>query len=358
VPFLSEIVNLKGKYMGKIHDYLTDLGDRLDRYEGNWVLPYGSAYAQAYDSFSGTLKEQAELDKLKAEIFITAVSLGFGAGLGALFGKAALKAVVADQAINLVCERNMVRTFNAMAKISGSVPGAFLAEQAWDLVAGKAADATKKVVENMFLTTPGLTSPTNPQRFQNDLKQYLVRAKTAAHAFGEFVRDSSDLTNAKKDDIAESLRRAAFFKNAPTTPVIKVVDTAAEAIELSFYMVLVMNSDYIQETRSERMAGEPNLVVSRRVGDVNRPTTDTAYGDLPKSSYSRGGFGPSISKTYSIEYDRPGSVIMSRINKLHKKIFGGEFAENGWFGNSYGRTEIARAETSIEALNKKVLKGF
>ena len=108
--------------MGQIENYIADLQNVQDLYNLNWVLPYGSAYATANTQFKATLQSQADWDKMKMELFMTAATIGFGAGLGAMFGKAAtVGSVAVDQALSAVCNRNMERTFNAMARISASV---------------------------------------------------------------------------------------------------------------------------------------------------------------------------------------------------------------------------------------------
>ncbi|MGL6209966.1 MAG: hypothetical protein ACRC14_09085, partial [Paracoccaceae bacterium] len=55
-----------------------------------------------------------------------------------------------------------------------------------------------------------------------------------------------------------------------------------------------------------------------------------------------------------IEYDKPGSKILDRINTLYGKWIGGEFFDNGWFSDTYDVSEVAKAERTLDQLNTMV----
>ena len=340
--------------MAMIDNYIADLENVEDLYQVNWVLPYGSAYATAHSQFKATLQSQADWDKMKAELFLTAVTMGFGAGLGAMFGKSALSAVMADQALTLVCNRNMNRTFNAMATISSSVPGTFIVQQVWDTVAGKVSEAAKTQVQGLFAQAPATAAMREPQVMQNDMQAYVLRCKTAAHAVAADVRDNAKLSVTEKDQIATRMRAAQFFSDAPKRDVIGNRQGAADVMELSFYMVMVMDSDYMEEsTIWQRGAHEGQR--TRNLGGVSAATSSPTYGAAPpmKSSY---GLGYSNTTSVYVAYNSPGSRILDRINVLYKAKFGGEFFPNGFFDrNTYGRSEVTRAERAIDRLNQLVL---
>ena len=59
----------------------------------------------------------------------------------------------------------------------------------------------------------------------------------------------------------------------------------------------------------------------------------------------------------SIEYDKPGSKILDRINELYVGAkFGKEFFPNGFFDfSTYGKAEVARAENTLGRINAQVL---
>lgn len=341
--------------MGQIENYIADLQNVQDLYNLNWVLPYGSAYATANTQFKATLQSQADWDKMKMELFMTAATIGFGAGLGAMFGKAAtVGSVAVDQALTVVCNRNMERTFNAMARISASVPGTFVVSQIWDTLGSKIGTAAKDQVQSLVTRPPAAAAIRDPQVMQNDMTAYVLRAKTAAHAVAADIRDNRTMSEAEKDTVATQMRAAPFFADAPRSDVIGNRQRAADTMELAFLMVLVMDSDYIEE-HTDWQQGARDGTRTRRLGGVSVPTTDPSYGvtAAPRSS-----FGPGYSNTTLtyIAYDKPGTRILDRINTLYGQRIGGVFFPNGFFDfNTYGRNEIAKAERTLAQLNQQVL---
>jgi len=158
----------------------------------------------------------------------------------------AFRALVADQPLHFVSNRNMKRMFNVMASVSAPVPGTFIVKQTWDAVAGIVSTQAKAQVPSILTQAGASAGISNPQEMQNDLQGYVLRVKTAAHTVAADVRDAPVATS-MKDAIAANLRRGRFFASAPTSSLIPDIQRAADAIELSWYMVMVMKSDYIQE---------------------------------------------------------------------------------------------------------------
>lgn len=343
--------------MALIDNYITDLQNVGDLYQLHWVLPYSSAYATAHSQFRATLQSQADWDKMKCELFLTAATIGFGAGLGAMFGKSALSAVVADQALTLVCNRNMTRTFNVMAAISASVPGTFIVEQVWDTVSSKIGEAAKAQVQSLFTQTPASPSGMrDPLVMRNDMEAYVLRAKTAAHAVAADVRDNRTLSEAQRNQFATQMRAAPFFRDAPTRDVIVNRQGAADVLELSFYMVMVMDSDYLQET-TDWQQGAREGRRTRNLGGVSASTSSPTYG-ATSPMRSSSGLGYANTSSVAVAYNSPGSRVLDRINELYQSRFRADFFPNGYFDfATYGRAEVARAEQTVEQLNRRVLAG-
>lgn len=340
--------------MSQIENVIADLEHKRSLYEQNWVLPYGSSYAIARERFDRTIAEQRERDKFKAEILITIATIGFGAGLGAMFGKTALRTVVADRALTFVCDRNMTRTFNIMARVSASVPGTFIVDQLWSQVESSLSSRVKTMVESLT-STPASSgdSIANPQVFQNDLLAYVLRAKNTVQATAIDIRDNGRMSAADKDRFAAAMRESEFFRNAPTHDVIGNRDRAAEAIELAMYLPIIMDADYIEE-RTQGIQGTREVDRRRRVGSITAATSDPTYGQVPAMRHSYG-LGYSLTTTYGVAYDRPGSVILDRVNALHQRCLGRQFISNRFYDFGFGREDIARAERSLEQLNQQVL---
>lgn len=339
--------------MGQIENTIADLQSARNLYEQNWVLPYGSAYATAKESYDKTLASQAESDKFKAELLLTVATIGFGAGMGAMFGKTAFRAVAVDQALNFVCNRNMVRSFNAMAAISASTPGTFIVDQIWSWVEGKIGEGAKALVNQLGAPASSANSMGNPQVFQNDLLLYVLRALTAATEVARNVRDNRTMSEADKDRAAQAIRNSPFMRNAPTRSLLGDPVRAAQALELSMYMPIIMDADYLEEHR-QGFRGSHDVMSSRRVGRVSAATTSPTYGAVPAARHESGP-GYSISTYTTIEYERPGSKILDRVNELHQARFRTDFISNRFWEFGFGRADVTRAENVLDQLNRQVL---
>ena len=300
--------------------------------------------------FSGHIADQAATDKIKAELLMMVTTLAIGGGMSALFGSAVLRTVAVDRAVDFVCRRNMERALNAMAWIEGNPAASFIAQGIWDGTASILTARTKQRVEGLVSQSPlGADTVRNPLSFQNDLQRYLLTTVSAAHDVAAEVRDNRVLSEEGRNDIAEGLRNAPFFDNAPTRSVISDPARVRKELELLLYMGLVMNSDYIQET-SYWMRGAHEGRSTRRIGAV----TEAASGENYPRASSAHSHGPGhIRDTFrTVEYDRPGgryfSDIMDRVNELHRELFGGNFEQG-----SYGRDEIARAEQLSQRIQRQ-----
>lgn len=340
--------------MGLIENYIADLENVEDLYTQNWVLPFGSAYTLAHEQFRNTLAAQTKYDEMKRDLFITAVTLGFGAGMGGMFGKTAFRTVVADQALAVVCNRNMERTFNLMHRVSTSVPGTFLVEGVWDAAAGLLGTAAKDGVTSLF-NRPGASANAvqNPQIMQNDLQAYVLRCKTAAHGVAADLRDNPLATQSQKDSFATAMRGSEFFRNAPRRDLIGDRQTAANLMELSFYMVMTMDSDFVVE-QTTGFQGAHEINRTRRLGGVSLPTTDRAYGVLPAM---RSASGPGFATTTStyVDYDNLGGRVLDRCNELYRARFREDFIPNAWYqsGNTT-RAAVAKAERALDSINRTI----
>ncbi|MCB1776006.1 MAG: hypothetical protein KDI50_01080 [Candidatus Competibacteraceae bacterium] len=334
------------------HDRLTGLKEKYMRY---WVNPYSSAYADAHEQFHKTLDDQKKYDAMKTELFMMAVTLGIGAGLGALYGKTALKAVTFDKALNIVCNRNMNRVFNLMHTVSSSPSGSFLVGALWDEAAKKVGETVKTQVQALMTSVPVKDQTiTNPTTFRNSLQNYLLDYVIAARDTCIALQDSK-LSEGEKQKFANAMFDAPFFKKAPATEMIGPQDVAAKDIELSFYMVLLMNSDRIMKTTYYVRGAHEGKRVSYR--PINVPTTDPKY-PKPTSSHSHGpGY---IEDTFeTIDYISPGSKVAKRIDKLHKERFGSEFFKDAtFFSWGFDANEIRAAEKMNERIQSKYLSKF
>lgn len=339
--------------MAELDAFLADLENAKDNYKQNWVIPYGSAYTRAHAKFEKTLRDQDDYNKLKAELFLTAATLGFGAGIGAAFGKTAFRTVVADNALTIICNNNMTRMFNAMHAVSASVPGTFIVDQVWDNVASHVNSAVKTQVASIFNGPAASASVRQPQEMQNDLERYVLRIKTATHEVGASLRDSKTLSAQQKAGFATALRNSSFYKNRPLQDLIPNIQAAADTIELSFYMVMVMNSDYWRE-HTIGFQGQREIDRFRRLGEVTTATTDPSYGK-GAAGRSSSGFGYNSFTTVDVGYDNLGSKVLDRVNELFQARYKRDFIPNRFYqsGNT-NKDAVARAERTLAAIGREI----
>jgi len=334
------------------HDRLTGLKEKYRRY---WVNPYSSAYATAHANFHKILDDQKKYDAMKAELFMMAVTLGIGAGLGALYGKTALKAVAFDSALKAVCNRNMYRTFNLMHSVSSSPSGSFLVGALWDEAAKKLGDTVKDRVQGLMTSIPlKQQTITNPTSFARSLDDYLLNYIIAARDICISLQDSG-LSEGEKQKFANAMFKAPLFKKAPTSDVTGPRNIAAQDIELSFYMVLLMNSDRMKKTTFYVHGAREGKKTSYR--SINVPTTSPKY---PKSSSAHSRRFGHIEDTFeTVDYISPGSKVAKQINKLHVERFDSKFfKEETLFSWGFDKNEIIAAEKVNEKIREKYALTF
>lgn len=325
-----------------IDNYLADLEDVQDRYNRNWRNPISTIYANAHERFHETLNAQAKAETAAADLILLFTSVGFGGAMTALFGKAALNTVIAQGAIKQLAQRNLGRVGTAAQSVLTNAPIAYIAGESWKGLAKTVQTQSKGHIASLVTKPVVREGIRNPLAFKNDLDNWVLDCKNAAYALGRSVRDSAELNDAERSAFAEGFRNAPFFKYAPTLPVIKEIQKATDLVELMFYMVVVMNSDYLVETTIGH-SGAHDYSRTRTLGSVSERASGPNY---PKESHQHSrGLGYSRDTLKYVDYRRPGHIfffgseIMDRANHLHKTYFGTKFEQG-----SYGRDEIQRAE--------------
>lgn len=352
--------------MASIDDCWKELDLAKDKWERYWKLPYADAYVTAHNGYKKTLNDQAKRDAIAAEVFMFAVTLGIGAGLGALYGKTALKAVALDAAINTVCNRNMDRTFNLMHKVSTSTVGSYLVGAAWDKAGSALTAEVKGKVTKLTSNAPSKTKESikDPQVFQNSLEAYVLDFSIAAKELLKHLKDCA--TESTQEMVASSMIAAPFIAKAPSKPMFDVVNTAKD-IELGMYMPLIMASDRARSAKGSASTSVGGMGGGYKQWDVKEMTTDRKY-PKPYHNVTHTGLLSGLSKHLAsgikydylyVDYHRPGgnlpwgNAIMARVNSLHRTQIGGDFEQG-----SYGKDEIARAEKLNSAIAKNHKHAF
>ncbi len=335
-----------------IESYLADLENVQDLYNLNWRNPLGSIYSEAHASFRSTLDDQDKLNERSAEMMMLFVSIGMGGAMTGLLGSAILRSVALRRSLQLVGRTNVNRVLSAYRVASASPVLSFMAGSAYDGVSGMLKESTKSTVAALIGSNPTAAGIRTPTAFQNDLDDFVLRSKTCAFAIGSDIRDSN-LSTAAKTSRAAELRAAPFFRNVPTRATIPDRGRAAKEIELLLYTILIMDSDFLVE-RTLGNQGDRDIDRKRTIRSVSEATSAPGY--PTESGRTENGGGYSYNYHTSVEYRRPGqtllfgSSIMSKVNRLHRDLYGSDF-EVG----AYGRDEVRRAETLSSTIQSRYL---
>lgn len=354
--------------MSEIEKYLEDLNRVKAQWRANWVLPYGTAYSKAYDEFCKTLDDQSKSDAVRAQIGVMILSMAIGGPICAMMAKSSVGSATFESAVKLATNRNWEKTVNFLQAAGKSPVAEYLAGQAWGTASGYVTEQTKSAIGALINpTTPAgefikLSQKQivdKPLVAQNKLEQYLELVYAAAHLIGENIRDSKKLSDAQKDAEAAKLRKAKFFKDAPSKDIIKAAGGNLDPqldMELGMYMILVMNCDYTATgsvTANSVTASFPNEK-RKSIGvhtDSKRYPKDksrvvwhyTPF--MPEWKIFRTG----MTRYYThVRYDQLGSKLKERIDKLYKRHY-----VNDFFNGKLDVNEVWRAEKCFAWVSEK-----
>lgn len=308
------------------------------------VSRYASAYNQAYEEYQKVLKEQAEADKARAELAISAVSLIGGSILMATIAQTSLRVIAGNAMLNFVCKRNLERTFNAMAVLESNKPFMFALGKLLDIVKDRTNTEIKDRVTKEFDTGPKVNT-SNPLDIFIKLSDALDVQHLATNRAVEMVERSTMTASLKERSYAE-LARAPLC--TPPTDTINEVKLAKK-IELSFYLKAVLDSD--------------RLVIFGPAypGATRRDMRDVPIAQAPSApDYPRATNNPPAEAGQVIVAPELGDKVEARLKTLHHEIFGRNFrADRPWFQNPFnpgpspgdmGRRELRDAENRLDDL--------
>lgn len=330
---------------------LNDIQDTERSYVNYCITPFINLYVQARERFEETLDNQAQLENFQADICITALTLGFGAGIGAMFGKVALRSIVADRVVSIVADRNLERTFNLMHGVSSSVAGTYIVEEIWDRVAESLTDGVKTQIQGLFNIPFDNSGIPYPLILQNNMSRYAYNVQSAVYTLARNIIVNQRMSDDQKNRFIGAIRNGHFMRNKPSEvlPFEGGNERATRLMELSFYLSMILSSGrLVSETYRDSASG--THIFRRDLGPITSRTTDPAY---PRSQSISSG----LTQTYvGPTYPHLGRVVLNRINELYSSIFNGtDFIPNGWFDSGNTTVEaVRRAEVTLEYINRSI----
>ena len=137
-----------------IENYIADLDTVAEKYHTYWKLPVAGAYNDAHTNYQEVLNDQSAKDKLKGELIALTMSIGVGGMMTGMLGTAVMRTVTLESALSVVCNRNMNRTFNAMALVSANPAAHFMTKAAWDGLGDILKANTKQQIQALASQAP------------------------------------------------------------------------------------------------------------------------------------------------------------------------------------------------------------
>ncbi|HYO07215.1 MAG TPA: hypothetical protein VER14_09540 [Phototrophicaceae bacterium] len=298
--------------MSDLDKLLQNTEDFTLAWENYLVLPYGSAYSQAYENYKDTKAAQTMLDKEKTEWCIFAFSICAGGVLTHVFAQTAWKAVASDVILNEICKRNWDKAFQVAHFASTNKLANFAVGSAWDTGAQFLSDKTKTLFEQNSTQFPSTKNIQTPLQVQNSLKIFLNECIMRYRAAARDIAGKSNIPDIVRKNWYKSLNLSSLA-NPPSQPIFKQ-EVVAQEIELLFYLRMIMDLDYVAEYEFDE---GPRGSTRRQL--VSEKSIDVAPDDEKYPTYQ------SKMNTFSygysrVEYKDLGRAIYDRVNELHRNL--------------------------------------
>lgn len=343
--------------MSSANDRLNEILLELPKYKSQWESHVGNPYVRAYDlaveNYTRETKSQAERDRTMAELFVFGASILTGSVLMAAFATTSVRVLAGRAMLNVVCNRNLNRTFDLLHAGSTNKTLIFALGGILDEARKVAGNQVKKAAETFASSTP-VASAHTAINYKTRIEDFINANHVCVHELVQGVRDDKQISEAGKTRIAE-LSKSIPFCNPPSG---RKVDEQrlSQKMELLFYMASVLDSDRLV---SYVPAGGGTLGGTGRDMELARSSIEhmPSAANYPKAIAPR--FTGKPLQPYEpgqrIEYTNIGSGIRSRINSLSITTGNGAFypEQNSaakLFIDPTGSSQIVKAEQIISRL--------
>lgn len=333
----------------RLAEFRAKVEDGRKGWGANVAMPYVEAYTAAFDSYQKTIADQKETDKQRAELFVAGASILTGSILMAAVATSSMRALAGRVGLQIVCNNNMNRTFNALHAISNNKAMMFglgkLADEAKSRIGKEAEDIVTQYMQN---TRSIITSGT-PLIQHLQLSRMLDNHELCAKKLAEKT-EQSGASEAAKQAVFADLRRSPLYN-----PPVRAIDPVrlAPKLELCFYMTSILNSDTLIDWPASSIGSGMGMGMSafgakERSIEVMPSSPKYPNPALPKPSW---GVMPAHQ---SVGIERLGSTVRKRVDDVclvvRKKKFYGAGSESGSSNDMGKRQELLAAERILAAL--------
>jgi len=355
-------LNNKLDQKSQLSDLQDEVLNKLAIHRINWKLnlisPFANAYTKAYNKFKQELDKRANAQKAKAEFAMFALSLVGGSVITALLSRVNITAMLDDVILNALAKKNMERTFTAYATARTSPAAAFILDESIDKASKWATKQTIKAIKDAdkFSST---INPTEPGILARNLQDmYLQAEQVMRFALDDILSNSSKLTYEQKVTALNKIKNSSFC-SSPMSRVYREEKVLIDRIEFSFYLKMIINSDYTQSI--SKIPTKHGLTTSK--GARVLIATSAANKAYPSSGKPISPVFPStpygkVTSYSSVGYGELGDNICKEINRLckDKKVWSGadgkDLIDDGFFTHASDRKINAKVERILNQMNE------
>jgi len=330
---------------------LGDLMDDIVQIERDWKLdvidPYASCYETAEYNFQQTLRRREEAERRKVEMAIMALSLLGGSVMTAVFVGTTATRIIGDAALNFICSRNLDRVFNMYAFLASRQEVGFLVGKLVKEIDAKVSEGVKARIHESAAAMRALEQESGSPAvaIRTKLDRFVTSCARGAHSVVQAIRDDAEMTAEGKIRAAELLLESPFYTSPRPIPT----QGLAEEIELSLYLNLIVNSDYLdQYAATDWGANSPRYQRISSTPIQERPVSQR----YPKSSSPTTLAGP----YQRVRYQDMGGDIEEAVNRLSRSCLhsSSDFFPSNWavFSNNSGKI-VEKAHEALSKLSSK-----
>jgi hypothetical protein len=294
------------------------------------------------------------LRQLKLDLAVAALTICGGSVLAAVLGEITLVQAAGKVALDALCRTNMNDIFTKAKLASKNKVLEFSVGNVWQEIIKIANQEAMMVLANEFIGTNVQQSFTEnlqrPHSKQTIMNQFVLKntrnLRKACEALEEAKISAQDKTR-----MVYAMRQSNFC-NPPTQQVLP--KNYYEYIELTFYLKLVLNSDWrIQYSDNQYgfRTGYSKTPINAAPSSNEYPTNSIAY---QRGFHNR--------STTRVEYDDIGQDYINRMNDLYSKLIPGarysKLINSSRFGETTSKQILEKAYTTLKTIgemNKRLI---
>ena len=331
----------------RLQRFRNSVDDGYDGWRARVALPYITAYADAYENFQKTKKDQADADRAQAELFVAAASIVTGSLLMATVGQASLRVLAGNAALSLICRHNLDRVFNAFHAMSSNKAAMFAVGKLLDESKSQATKKAQDAVSELLSNTSNIVSSAPLVRYAQ-MDTFLLNHKLCAKKAAAIVEEEAGMSEAEKERAFAALSRAPIV-NPPRNTIDQ--KRLSEKIELTFYMTAVLDTDSLVDMPAQHSVGMMSPlgnVAGAKSRSIQAPPSSPQYPrEVPGQIHW---WGTSASRY--VAFDDVGSKVEARIDALHRTVFATPFHARAGNRKQRKMADLHKAETTLEHLGE------